>query len=39
LDIATVVTQGHNTAAQNLYQRHGYRTVRTSLWLHRWQRP
>jgi dTDP-4-amino-4,6-dideoxy-D-galactose acyltransferase len=33
---ATVVTQGHNIAAQRLYQRNGYRTSAMSLWLHRW---
>jgi dTDP-4-amino-4,6-dideoxy-D-galactose acyltransferase len=33
---AMVVTQGGNIAGQNLYQRHGYRTARTYLWLHRW---
>ena len=33
---AMVVTQGSNIAGQNLYQRHGYRTARTYLWLHRW---
>jgi dTDP-4-amino-4,6-dideoxy-D-galactose acyltransferase len=33
---ATVVTQGNNIAAQRLYQRHGYRTSQTHLWLHRW---
>lgn len=33
---ATVVTQGHNIAAQRLYQAHGYRTSKTHLWLHRW---
>lgn len=34
-----VVTQGHNVPAQRLYQRHGYRTTKTSLWLHRWLSP
>jgi ribosomal protein S18 acetylase RimI-like enzyme len=33
---ARVVTQGRNLAAQRLYQRHGYRTTRVGLWLHRW---
>jgi dTDP-4-amino-4,6-dideoxy-D-galactose acyltransferase len=32
-----VVTQGANVAAQRLYQRHGYRTTETDLWLHRWR--
>ncbi len=35
---AEVVTQGRNVAAQRLYQRHGYRTARIDLWLHRWVR-
>jgi dTDP-4-amino-4,6-dideoxy-D-galactose acyltransferase len=34
---ATVVTQGRNVPAQRLYQRHGYRTTRVGLWLHRWR--
>lgn len=34
---ATVVTQGHNVAAQRLYQTHGYRTAGVYLWLHRWR--
>jgi dTDP-4-amino-4,6-dideoxy-D-galactose acyltransferase len=34
---AKVVTQGHNIAAQRLYQTYGYRTSDISLWLHRWQ--
>jgi dTDP-4-amino-4,6-dideoxy-D-galactose acyltransferase len=33
---ANVVTQGHNIAAQRLYQAHGYRTTKVGLWLHRW---
>lgn len=33
---AVVVTQGHNVAAQSLYQASGYRTCKTHLWLHRW---
>lgn len=33
---AKVVTQGHNIAAQRLYQAQGYRTIGTKLWLHRW---
>lgn len=33
---ATVVTQGHNVAAQRLYQAHGYRISRVDYWLHRW---
>ncbi len=33
---ARVVTQGHNVAAQRLYQAHGYRTSKMHLWLHRW---
>lgn len=33
---ATVPTQGHNIAAQRLYQAHGYRTTKVGLWLHRW---
>jgi dTDP-4-amino-4,6-dideoxy-D-galactose acyltransferase len=31
-----VVTQGSNLTAQRLYQRHGFRTSRVALWLHRW---
>jgi GNAT superfamily N-acetyltransferase len=34
---ARVVTQGRNVAAQRLYQAHGYRTVDTAVWLHRWR--
>jgi dTDP-4-amino-4,6-dideoxy-D-galactose acyltransferase len=34
---ATVVTQGHNVAAQRLYQSHGYRTATAHIWLHRWR--
>ena len=37
LRIATVVTQGHNVAAQRLYQKYGYRTTRVHFWLHRWR--
>jgi dTDP-4-amino-4,6-dideoxy-D-galactose acyltransferase len=33
---ATVITQGHNVAAQRLYQASGYRTCETQFWLHRW---
>jgi len=33
---ARVVTQAHNIAAQRTYQRVGFRTVHTSLWLHYW---
>lgn len=36
LTCATVITQGHNVAAQRLYQANGYRTAETMLWLHRW---
>jgi dTDP-4-amino-4,6-dideoxy-D-galactose acyltransferase len=32
----TVVTQGHNIAAQRTFQRAGYRTADTALWFHRW---
>jgi dTDP-4-amino-4,6-dideoxy-D-galactose acyltransferase len=39
LNTAMVVTQGHNVPAQRLYQSHGYRTTKTSLWLHRWLSP
>lgn len=39
LDTAMVVTQGQNVPAQRLYQRHGYRTTKTFLWLHRWLSP
>jgi dTDP-4-amino-4,6-dideoxy-D-galactose acyltransferase len=39
LNTAMVVTQGHNITAQRLYQRHGYLTAKTSLWLHRWLSP
>ena len=35
---ATVVTQASNLAAQRLYERAGYVTRRTALWLHRWWR-
>jgi dTDP-4-amino-4,6-dideoxy-D-galactose acyltransferase len=31
-----VVTQGHGIAAQRLYQRAGFLTVRMDLWFHRW---
>jgi ribosomal protein S18 acetylase RimI-like enzyme len=37
LTTATVVTQGRNLASQRLFQRHGYRTTATQLWLHRWR--
>jgi dTDP-4-amino-4,6-dideoxy-D-galactose acyltransferase len=33
---AVVVTQGCNIAAQRSYQRAGFRTCRSGLWLHRW---
>lgn len=36
LERASVATQACNIAAQRLYQRHGYRTRRAQLWLHRW---
>jgi GNAT superfamily N-acetyltransferase len=32
----TVVTQGRNYAAQNLYQSMGFRTKATQLWYHKW---
>jgi len=32
----TVVTQGRNIAAQNLYQSVGFRTKATELWYHKW---
>jgi dTDP-4-amino-4,6-dideoxy-D-galactose acyltransferase len=32
----TVVTQGHNRAAQRLYQRRGFRTQEIQLWYHKW---
>jgi len=32
----TVVTQGRNYAAQNLYQSVGFRTKMTQLWYHKW---
>lgn len=31
-----VVTQGRNYSAQNLYQKCGFRTLKTELWYHRW---
>ncbi len=37
LQMAHVATQGHNVAAQRLYQASGYRTARTQIWLHRWR--
>jgi dTDP-4-amino-4,6-dideoxy-D-galactose acyltransferase len=37
LATARVITQGHNIAAQRLYQAHGYRTTSVDLWLHRWR--
>jgi len=39
LETATVVTQGHNIAAQRLYQACGYRISSVKLWLHRWRPP
>lgn len=36
-DQARVVTQGHNLAAQRLYQALGYRTRSVAWWLHRWR--
>jgi ribosomal protein S18 acetylase RimI-like enzyme len=38
LATAQVATQGHNVAAQRLYQAHGYRTTSMDLWLHRWRK-
>jgi dTDP-4-amino-4,6-dideoxy-D-galactose acyltransferase len=37
LTSAVVVTQGHNVAAQRLYQANGYRSRETLVWLHRWK--
>jgi ribosomal protein S18 acetylase RimI-like enzyme len=34
----TVVTQGHNVAAQRLYQRCGFATCDVRFWFHRWFR-
>ena len=31
-----VVTQGHNVAAQRLYQRYGFLTCSVQIWYHRW---
>lgn len=33
----SVVTQGRNYAAQNLYQSAGFRTKETQLWYHKWR--
>ncbi len=33
----TVVTQGRNYSAQNLYQSVGFRTKETQLWYHKWR--
>lgn len=33
---ATVVTQGRNVRAQQLYQRNGFVTASFQLWYHRW---
>ena len=33
----TVVTQGRNYSAQNLYQSVGFRTRQTQLWYHKWR--
>jgi dTDP-4-amino-4,6-dideoxy-D-galactose acyltransferase len=33
----TVVTQGRNYSAQNLYQSIGFRTRQTQLWYHKWR--
>jgi len=35
-DRVNVVTQGHNTAAQRLYQRNGFLTHSIKFWFHRW---
>ncbi len=32
----SVVTQGRNYAAQNLYQRIGFKIIKTQLWYHKW---
>jgi dTDP-4-amino-4,6-dideoxy-D-galactose acyltransferase len=32
----SVITQGRNTPAQRLYQRHGFLTRSVELWFHRW---
>ncbi|MDQ2805855.1 MAG: GNAT family N-acetyltransferase [Chloroflexota bacterium] len=36
IEQVTVVTQGRNTQAQRLYQRHGFLTHSVELWYHRW---
>ena len=36
IERVTVVTQGRNTQAQRLYQRHGFLTYSVELWYHRW---
>jgi dTDP-4-amino-4,6-dideoxy-D-galactose acyltransferase len=33
---ARIVTQAHNIASQRTFQRAGFRTCRSGLWLHRW---
>jgi RimJ/RimL family protein N-acetyltransferase len=38
-DRLTVVTQGGNVAGQRLFQRCGFRTASTGLWLHKWYTP
>ena len=37
MQYVTVVTQGRNYAAQNLYQSVGFRTKTTQLWYHKWR--
>ena len=36
MNMITVVTQGRNYRAQNLYQKMGFRIKKTELWYHKW---
>lgn len=38
-ELMTIVTQGRNVSALRVFERAGFRTCQTDVWLHRWYKP